>query len=80
KKLQVYELEETNMKIFKEIVPPNLIALDKETFVASFDAFRLKELLAKDNNYCVIKNNLLNSIIEKSDENSNPVLVMYQLK
>lgn len=80
KKLQVYELEETNMKIFKEIVPPNLITLDKETFVASFDAFRLKELLAKDNNDYVIKNNLLHSIIEKSDEDSNPVLVMYQLK
>jgi hypothetical protein len=80
KKLQVYELEETNMKIFKEIVPPNLITLDKETFVASFDAFRLKELLAKDNNGYVIKNNLLYSIIEKSDEDSNPVLVMYQLK
>lgn len=79
-KIQVYELEETNMKIFKEIVPPNLIALDKETFVASFDAFRLKELLAKDNNGYVIQNNQLNTIIEKSDESSNPVLVMYELK
>lgn len=68
------------MKIFKEIVPPNLIALDKETFVASFDAFRLKELLAKDNNGYVIQNNQLNTIIEKSDESSNPVLVMYELK
>lgn len=79
-KRQVYELDGSNMKIVKEIVPPNLIALDGETCVASFDAYRLKELLVKNDKGYVLRNNILKSIIENSDENSNPVLVMYQLK
>lgn len=80
KKKQVYELDGRGMTFFTEIVPPDLIALDGEMCVSSFDAYRLKELFSDNDKGYIIKNNILKAIIEKSDENSNPVLVFYQLK
>lgn len=78
-KNQAYELDGKDIKIFNEIVPPNIIALDGETFVSSFDPYRIKEILSGDEK-CLIKNDVLKAIINKSDENSNPVLVFYKLK
>lgn len=78
-KNQAYELDGKDIKIFNEIVPPNIIALEGETFVSSFDPYRIKEILSGDGK-CIIKNDVLKTIINKSDENSNPVLVFYKLK
>lgn len=80
KKNQVYELDGSKMKIFEEMVPLNIVALDGETFIGSFDAFRIKELLSEGDMRPIIKNDKLKAIIEASDENSNPVLVFYRLK
>lgn len=80
KKKQVYELDGRGMTFFTEIVPPDLIALDGEMCVSSFDPYRLKGLFSDNDKGYIIKNNILKAIIEKSDENSNPVLVFYQLK
>lgn len=77
---QVYELDGSSMKFFTEIVPPDLVALDGEMCVSSFDAYRLKELLSDNDKGYIIQNDVLKAIIEKSDENSNSVLVFYKLK
>lgn len=78
--MQVYELNGINLDMLEEVIPPNLIALNGEICIASFDAYLIKEALAKKDNGGVIKNDTLKSIIENSNESSNPVLVMYQLK
>lgn len=77
---EVYELNGSDMEIIEEIVPPQLIALDGETCVASFDAYRIKELLSENCNKYAIKNDDLKAIIENSDEDTNPILVFFRLQ
>lgn len=80
KQKQVYEMDGSYNKIYVEMILPDLIALDGENCIASFDAYRIKEVLAGDKSIYTIENDTLETIIKNSNENSNPVLVLYQLK
>lgn len=79
KQKQVYEMDNSYNKIYVEMILPDLIALDGEVCIASFDPYRIKEVVTNKGTY-TIKNDTLEAIIKNSNENSNPVLVLYQLK